>query len=402
MYRVASEVEEQVEAQVRVEEQQQVREGARVEAQARAEEQVRERVRHDVFEEEGYSNTYAPIMRAFRGGSIRSELAAVIQRSQCGMFYYVKVAGVVLSASNPLHMLLLNLIFPERYFFSTTLRRHEIERLMQIEAIREYAQEVRRRLIEPEPDLTAVREHLGNFYAVAAAAAGGSGGGGGGDDLPTKIANELAKIYYENLEITLDDVKNVLAKYFKTRQDAKQVNKVFIDKVLNTFVDKGRYPLSMLLPDKNIIKEAIESLYPPNSLLSRFLVWVRSLRHHKNSVVTRVLDRLADYKQAVSGVLDKYICWWKVSIFGHHHNSRARAIKAAIQDASNIQDIETIIERQVRFMMQKEVPEALNEMPTAFWKSTRWNTAGNVKTIPAEPNTSGYYRALCEAISIKP
>lgn len=179
-------------------------------------------------------------------------------------------------------------------------------------------------------------------------------------DLSFKIAKEIANIYYINLELTLEDVQGVITKHLK---DLNEINYNFIKKIERAVIDEERkLTLITILSDKNIIKTAV----------------------------------LQIYKDKICKIFNQYISWWKLSWFGHHHDKRARIVKAQIQNCQSIDEIKSILQRQEIIMTQKNA----EQLPNTSWQDNRWNERATLKNTPTHPKTSGYYKVITEALEL--
>lgn len=191
--------------------------------------------------------------------------------------------GLVLSTTNPIHLSILEAIYPERYAITSN----------QYEYLRPYTRTLSYSINEPNQ----FRNNLRRVYTAAAAAgappppnnpnnndddwanvfSGNNGNGGNNlppcrprgnnndgnnppNNLPQIIAEQIALIYYTELNLTLDDVKRVLKEFFPTKKDLEKLTNAFVDKITNARIDKGRYTLLTLLPDKDFIKTAAAQL----------------------------------------------------------------------------------------------------------------------------------------------
>jgi hypothetical protein len=227
----------------------------------------------------------------------------------------------------------------------------------------------------------------------------------GDDDLPRRIAQEIALIYYENLELTLEDVQGVIKKYFPTNHDLKKINDSFINKIVHARIDKDRYELLTLLPDKDFIKAAVEQLkgnrYYKSNHAWHFPFLTRMShgffgRWNQSKTPKEPPTPLQDYKNKIGKIFDGYISWWKFSWFGHHHDKRARMVKSQIQSSQEIGEIQSILLRQQMIMNKQDV----SLLPNTLWSNHRWNDPDTLKNIPADSKTSGYFKVLTAALAV--
>ncbi len=355
---------------------------------------------------------------------LESPLALNLVYTQQPLYYrsqyeVVRIAGLMsLSTGNIFQAYLIRLAYPDLSGRSV-LTQEMFEEMNQNYQVRYAAQEFLRALreIEHSDELdirSALRDLLRNFYAVAA-----SPGPppppppGSEDDLAKKIARELAKIYYENLDLTIEDIQTVIKKYFKTDEAIQAITDDFIDKIVHAKIDQDRMELRALLPDENIIKVAIDALRQPQSFLQVVQDWIKRAWNfiaswfggggggggNGNENENGQNSQLYRYKVAITKTIDKYISWWKMSWFGHHHDGRARAVKEAIQFSGSTQEIQNILERQ-KYMV---VPgnENNRNLPSTIWNDQRWNSPDTVKNkYPV--NQSGYFKVVSEALEIDP
>lgn len=120
---------------------------------------------------------------------------------------------------------------------------------------------------------------------------------------------------------------------------------------------------------------------------------------------------LSAARQQICDALNEYTSWWKLSLFGHHHDARARHVIQTIQRADTLAHIGLIIENQLALMenqvnepifMAKNSLFALDRIfanQQADWHSRRrWYNSAPIN-LPRQENPmhSGYYRALKEA-----
>ncbi|KTC98825.1 molecular chaperone DnaJ [Legionella geestiana] len=120
---------------------------------------------------------------------------------------------------------------------------------------------------------------------------------------------------------------------------------------------------------------------------------------------------LSTARQQICDALREYTSWWKLSLFGHHHDARARHVIQTIQRADTLAQIGLIIENQLA-LMENQVNEPmfmaknrLFALDRIFanqqkdWHSqNRWYNSAPIN-LPRQENPmhSGYYRALKEA-----
>ncbi len=131
------------------------------------------------------------------------------------------------------------------------------------------------------------------------------------------------------------------------------------------------------------------------SLWIRLATWWNNVFNPERANTNESSSRLDGYKAAISKTLDKYISWWKLSWFGHHHDARARTVKEAIQCADSTVEIQHILKRQQAIV----APDNQNNLPVTSWIDSRWNEFNTVKNkYPV--SQSGYFKVLSEALSI--
>lgn len=371
-----------------------------------------------------------------------------------GVQQYYLPSGLVLSTGNLLQYFLLSRI-NSTVRYQSSFTEAQLNTLRRNESLLAYAEGIVRQQRDPAVNSNRMRNQLRQVYVAAAAGMPPSGGGnpprrgfnsspavppgssaGGGrpsrddspppndhddlsrafenppidpsipsgdDDVALRIANEIAEIYYAELDLTLEDVERVITKYFPKQENLQTINDAFIDKIVHTRIDKGRYELLALLPDKYFIKAAVEKLKGNNNYqadnsedLSFFRKIANRISHWWRGS-KEPISPLQSYKDSIKKIFDKYISWWKFSWFGHHHDTRARVVKAQIQNSQDAGEIRAILQRQEAIISRKDE----NQLPKSSWLDNRWNKWGALKNTHANPNTSGYYKVITEALSVK-
>lgn len=104
-------------------------------------------------------------------------------------------------------------------------------------------------------------------------------------------------------------------------------------------------------------------------------------------------DQLYDCKLEVYRLLDAYISWWKLSLFGHHHDERARSVKDAIKKCHYLEEIKEILENQRDVLKQQITGEVFSSFLGA-----RWTHHLTLKNIPSNSSSSGYYQTIVRAL----
>ncbi|MHB1949718.1 MAG: hypothetical protein ACYCQI_16590, partial [Gammaproteobacteria bacterium] len=103
--------------------------------------------------------------------------------------------------------------------------------------------------------------------------------------------------------------------------------------------------------------------------------------------------KLQMLKQQVCNILNNYICSWKCSLFGHHHNQRMAAVISAINTCDKKEKIDLIIQNQLALFSHQEA-KPLDQSLLA----PRWSLQRNVVNRAKENyQSSDYYRKLQEA-----
>lgn len=226
------------------------------------------------------------------------------------------------------------------------------------------------------------------------------------DDLPTAIAEELAQIYYLNLEITLEDVKQVFRKHFPTSQALAEVTPAFLSRIKHAKIDKGRMQLRMLLPVPNILEIALRAVSPNifERLFQSFRSFLNNLSGSSGS--NSPIDR---YKQVIAKTLDKYISSWKLSWFGHHHDQRARYLKQEILNTNSVIAIQGLLLRQCELINPENYCDEYawddGNILTPFKDETvnrKWNYPEGVVHRSQPTAKSGFFKVLKESLDVDP
>lgn len=125
-------------------------------------------------------------------------------------------------------------------------------------------------------------------------------------------------------------------------------------------------------------------------------------------------DNLTKAKEQICASLHNYTAFWKLSIFGHHHESRARHVIKTINNASSLAQIGLIIENQLALLESKSADPLFQTKNRQFilkrifdnqsidWQLlNRWYESAP-KNVPLQKEimNSGYYRALKSAKDI--
>jgi len=118
-----------------------------------------------------------------------------------------------------------------------------------------------------------------------------------------------------------------------------------------------------------------------------------NFRMNPENIIELPLNPLPMLKLRVSDHLNKYISWWKLSLFSHHHNARTRAVLAAIQQADSAEKIRAILQLQQDLMTTADLPDA----PSGL--DPRWAQAQFVKNFPAKPSRSGFFKAITASLT---
>lgn len=422
--------------------------------------------------------------------------------------------GVMFSTGNLAQALFLQFIYPDLRI-KTPFTRHEFFELWsKHNHIRHLALNLRNHLYYSEAEREPIQSILSDVYQIITSQQISNTPIDEQDPTAKEIAEKLMTIYFDSLNITLSDVKRVIA---ESGIQLDELNDEYIRHIKNTAIKKAehKHPIALfaILPDRDIINIAVEQCrnesswsnyligtmkniwkkivkffsrsnhYPavnyflphpvankaphtnaqPNAALSspqpcevpkinymipftplpvlqpmirRPLVTTKTPLNDDDeqpAPVTRPdpvrlsspsqpaqtsnsAAHLKHYKVAVIKTLDQYIHNYKFSAFGHHHDSRARAVRLAVQNAPSIQDIYTILKRQevifsdVRerlatmssqeLQMFTRIPEHL-VWRNFFMNKQRWNGFFDVVNY-TQPVKSGYYQIIQEALSLDP
>lgn len=104
---------------------------------------------------------------------------------------------------------------------------------------------------------------------------------------------------------------------------------------------------------------------------------------------------LRGLKNNIAEILKKYICWWKLSFFGHHYDQRACDIKDVIKYTNDPQEIINIL------MNEKYLIEAgkLVQNNSFAYKLLDEKEFPKLKN-EAKYKKSGYYQAIVAALEV--
>lgn len=97
-------------------------------------------------------------------------------------------------------------------------------------------------------------------------------------------------------------------------------------------------------------------------------------------------------KSDICQLFDQYISFWKLSIFGHHHNQRAINIKNAIQASKSVLTIIDILDVQTNCLNIQD--SKIGTLINLTQIDLRWLCTDQMINRPLVVNTSGYYRAI--------
>lgn len=197
------------------------------------------------------------------------------------------------------------------------------------------------------------------------------------EGLAHQIAKKLAQIYTQidnrHLQITLDDVKNVITEHLqKENLEIEAIDDAFVNKIVCAVVHENEvnahFPLLFLLPDKDFIKAAVEQLKGNNNYRADSSKDL-SLR----KVYRQILQLTQEYCEAhleqkdSGGVLDK-----KNKIFVQ--------LKDVLQNTNKTKNKR--LEDFVR-ILQHEDPKMLSQHRTDAWKRYLSNVFSFLTVLPA-------------------
>lgn len=103
-------------------------------------------------------------------------------------------------------------------------------------------------------------------------------------------------------------------------------------------------------------------------------------------------DLLLELKSAINHLFNQYICPWKFSFFGHHHNERAIEVLKSINQCKDIEEIDSILANQLDIFIEYNQSTTLEDK-----LATRWRLAEQVINLPGNNAPSGYLRIISEA-----
>jgi hypothetical protein len=126
------------------------------------------------------------------------------------------------------------------------------------------------------------RPMMMDLYAAAVSASPPPPPGGGSNDLPTQIAEAIAKIYYETLELNVVDIQDVIKNHYGKMWKNKplileDIDDNFILHITEASIDKGRMQLRTILPHEDIVKIAVDELKHPPLTLQSFLELMKAV-----------------------------------------------------------------------------------------------------------------------------
>lgn len=106
------------------------------------------------------------------------------------------------------------------------------------------------------------------------------------------------------------------------------------------------------------------------------------------------IDPLYEIKGSLTTIFNRYICWWKFSLFGHHHNERATAVLRALHHCDNLIQMEEIISNQLDlFYIMDNIPT-----PTPLLDE-RWSGGPHIINWSYGQHSSGYLEVISQAKS---
>ncbi len=198
-----------------------------------------------------------------------------------------------------------------------------------------------------------------------------------------KIVDEVFNEYVSDVvEVSLEKVAEIIIKHAE-KAYLKNAKIDFYREILSTGIENNHnIPLkSCVAGEKDKQAENIQIL-------------VKQKIASTNVKITTSEERiLTQKKQAICKELDQYICWWKFSLFGHHHDARARAVKAQVLRCNNLDEIKNLLQSQETILRMKE-----GEAVSSHW-AARWSEKRHLKNKPLDMNTSGFVKIIRSSLT---
>jgi len=101
---------------------------------------------------------------------------------------------------------------------------------------------------------------------------------------------------------------------------------------------------------------------------------------------------LSQAKSIICSRLGNYGSALQFRLFRNHHK-RAHYIKRQVESLNDITQIRSILEDQISILEGIDITETLDH-------NTRWQTNEGLKNKPNNPQSSGYYRIVCECLDL--
>lgn len=181
----------------------------------------------------------------------------------------VTICGVELSTKDLVHVFLIQLLAPEEQI-TTSFREADLKRLYAHydapQELERYRHDANKKLLTQNDILTLMMRL--NLVATPSVS--------DGDGLPIEIAVAIASVYYENLELTVQDIQQVITEHLgllwiKDGLTLENIEDEFISKIVHASIDEHRMELRAILPYESIIKDAVEGLkHPPLNPLTPY------------------------------------------------------------------------------------------------------------------------------------
>ncbi len=347
---------------------------------------------------------------------LQGEIYSIQQPTYANQPLQIRVNGLTLSTGNLFQAYLIRLMYPEiatpivdEEAFAPTYYIDVAARDLVLALRRGDSREIRVLLTEYYARVSETQNpQYESQFAIADSPPPPPPPGDDDDDLAKRIADEIATVYYLNLEITLDDVIAAICKFIPEQSKLDSLPGDFADQIVSVWIDHNRMQLRALLPDKNIVDVALRQLQGKFFGVSSIVSFIKDIWNKFITLFTGSDDAhravspvsFETYRNEISRTLDKYISWWKMSWFGHHHNDRANAVKDVINAAESVEEIRHILLQQKNIMGQV-TDESVTIPDDLSWQSVRWNSFFEIRNRPCDPKTSGYCQVVEEALSIR-
>lgn len=196
--------------------------------------------------------------------------------------------GVTFSTGNLAQALLLQYIYPNLGIRTPFTARVFIDLWNRHARIRELATDLRNHLYYSEAVHEPIQSIMSEVYQYITSKQTPNTTTQEADPAATAIGEQLITIYFESLNISLNDVKHVI---FESGIALDTINDAFIDRIMQTRIKKAEHknPVALvtLLPDCNIIKLAVEQCRSETSWGN---YWLGALKNVWHQIIARFVS----------------------------------------------------------------------------------------------------------------